>query len=55
MYIEGSHVIISKNIDFPSLKIAFCLANSEDPYEMTHYVVFYLGLHCLPKYQFRGF
>ena len=25
------------------------------PDEMLHHVAFYLGLHCLPKYSFRGF
>ena len=31
------------------------LANSEDPDEMQHNAAFHLGLHCLPKYSFRGF
>ena len=31
------------------------IANSADLDEMLHYVAFHLGLHCLPKYQFRGF
>ena len=31
------------------------LANSVDPDEMLHNAAFHLGLHCLPKYQFRGF
>ena len=48
VYIEGSQVIIS-------LKIDFVLANSEDPDEMPHYAAIHLGLHCLPKYPFRGF
>ena len=30
--------------------ILFISANSEDPDEMPHFVVFHLGLHCLPKY-----
>ena len=34
--------------------INFDLANSSDPDEMPHNVAFHLGLHCLPKYQFRG-
>ena len=38
-----------------SLKIALILANSKDPDEMQHYAAFHLGLHCLPKYPFRGF
>ena len=40
---------------FLSLKIHFVLANSADPDEMQHYVAFHQGLHCLPKYLFRGF
>ena len=55
VYIYGSHVIISKNIVFLSLKIGFVLVNSADPYLMQHYAAFHLGLHCLPKYPFRGF
>ena len=55
VYIEGSQVIISKNIEFLSLKIDFVLANSADPDEMPHYAAFHLGLHCLPKYMFLGF
>ena len=40
---------------FLSLKIVLILANSADPDEMQHYAAFHLGLHCLPKYLFRGF
>ena len=36
-----------------SLKIVFILANSADPDEMSHHVVFHLGVHCLPKYLFE--
>ena len=38
-----------------SLKIILLLANSADIDEMQHYVVFHLGLHCLPEYPFRAF
>ena len=31
------------------------LAKSADPDEMQHYVTLHLGLHCSPKFQFRGF
>ena len=31
------------------------LANSADNDEMQHNAAFYLGLHCLPKYMFKGF
>ena len=40
---------------FLSQRIGFTLTNSVDPDEMQHYAAFYLGLHCLPKYPFRGF
>ena len=38
-----------------SMKIVLNLANSTDPDEMLHFAAFYLGLHSLPKYLFRGF
>ena len=47
------HVL--KNIVFLSLKIDFILANSTYPDKMLQYVAFHLGIHCLPKYPFRGF
>ena len=31
------------------------LANNTGPDEMSHFAAFHLGLHCLPKYPFRGF
>ena len=37
------------------MKIVLILAKSADLYEMQHNVAFHLGLHCLPKYPFRGF
>ena len=30
------------------------IANIADPDEMQYYAAFYLGLHRLPKYPFRG-
>ena len=42
VYIDGSHVIISKNV-FLSLKIDFVYANSADPDEMPQSVAFHLG------------
>ena len=42
LYIEGSHVIISKNIVFLSLMIDFVLANSADPGKMPHYAAFHI-------------
>ena len=41
VYIEGSHVIISKNA-FISLEVVFVLANSEDTDEIPHFVAFHL-------------
>ena len=38
-----------------SLKVVLILADSAGPDEMQHYAAFHLGLHCLPKYPFRGF
>ena len=35
---------------FMSLKIFFNLASSADPDEMSPYVTFHQGFHCLPKY-----
>ena len=49
---QGSKVIISKIIISISLKSDFVLANSANPDEMSHYAVFYLELHCLPKYPY---
>ena len=37
-----------------SLKIAFILANSADPDEMSPHAAFHLGLYCLPNYLFTG-
>ena len=31
----------------------FVSVNSADPYEMSHYAAFHLGLHCLSKFRFR--
>ena len=44
-----------ENIVFLSLKIDFVLANSANPDEMPPYSALHLGLHCFPKYPFRGF
>ena len=37
-----------------SLKMAYS-ADPDKSDEMQHYAAFHLGLHCLPKYPFRGF
>ena len=44
-----------KIIVFLSQKIDFVAANSADYDEMLHHAAFHLGLHCLPKYQIKGF
>ena len=43
-----------QNIALLSLRIDFVLTDSAYPDEMSHSAAFYLGLHCLPKYPFRG-
>ena len=53
MYRKGSQVKFS--LKFWSLKVVFIIANSVDPDEMQQNAAFHLGLHCLPKYPFRGF
>ena len=55
VYIEGSPVIISNKNLISYLKIVIVLANSVDTDEMQHGAAFHQGLHCLPKYPFRGF
>ena len=56
LYFKGSQVEFFLNYSvFLSLKVVLILANSVDPDEMQHYAAFHLGLHCLPKYPFRGF
>ena len=53
LYFMGCHQNFYKII-FLSLNIAFILAPDADPDEMSPYVVFLLGLHCLPKYLFSS-
>ena len=43
---KGSQVI---------MMIVIILANSACPDDMQRFAAFHLGLHCLPKYTFRGF
>ena len=52
VYIKGSQVITTA---FLSLEIDLVLASSADHDEMPHYAEFHLGLHCLQKFQFKGF
>ena len=55
IYLRG-HWLEFPNYDvFASLMIVLTSAKSVDPDEMWHYAAFYLGLHCLQKYPFRGF
>ena len=53
---DGSKVIFSKQnkkcISFYENPFS---VNSVDPDEMPHKAAFHLGLHCFPKYPFRGF
>ena len=54
----GPHIVYFNFLNYQvslSLKVVLILANSADPDEMQHYAAFHLGLHCLPKYPFRGF
>ena len=56
LYFKGSQVEVFTNNDvFLSLKVVLIWANSADPDEMQLFAAFYLDLHCLPKYRFRGF
>ena len=49
VYIEGSQIISSKNKLYSFVSRTNVLANSAEPDEMGLYMVFYLGLHCLPN------
>ena len=55
VYIKGSQVEFLNYDVLLSLHVALNLANSSDLDEIQHDVAFHLGLHCLPKYSFRGF
>ena len=55
MYFKGTQAEFLNYDKFLSLKFVLILANSADPDEMHLYAAFHLGLHCLPKYPFRGF
>ena len=55
IYLWVTGYSFQKYIVFLSLKISFVLANSADPDEMPQCAAFHLGLHCLPKYPFKGF
>ena len=54
LYFQRLLVAFSIKLYILSLKNVFILANGVDPDEMPPYVVFYLGLHCLHNYLFRG-
>ena len=57
IYIEVSHVMISKNIEvlyFFLKRLSFVLANGTDPKMMPHYVAFNIGLYFLSNYPFFG-
>ena len=55
VYFKRSQVEFSKLSGISVPDVVLILANSADPDEMQHDVAFHLGLHCLPKYLFRGF
>ena len=55
VYTEGTSVMISNFFSFLPLKIDFVTANNGDSGELQLYVAIHQGLHCLPKYLFRGF
>ena len=55
MNFQGPQVDFLNHDVFLTMKAVSTLANSANPNEMQHYVSFHLGLHCLPKYPFRGF
>ena len=56
LYFKGSHVDFFLNNDvFLSLNVVLILLNSADPHEIQLYAAFHMGLHCLPKYSYRGF
>ena len=48
-HIKGTMSLKISILHLHFLNINFGLANSVDPDEMTRYVAFRLGLHCLPK------
>ena len=50
-----SLVIISKIYSMSVSEDHFVLTNSTDSDLKSLYAVFYLGLHCFPKYPFKGF
>ena len=49
------NIVLFCNCIILSEDIIFTFANSEDPDEMQHCVVFHLSLHYLQKYSFRDF
>ena len=55
MYFKGCTLSFPNYDVFLSQRIVFTLTNSADPDKMPHHAAFYLGLHWLSKYLFRGF
>ena len=47
------YIVLNDDV-FLSLKDVSIIASSVNPDEMQHYAAFHLGLHCPPKYPFRG-
>ena len=44
-------VSVKKDVFLNTLNIVFIIASSADPGEISHYVPFHLGLHCLYCYE----
>ena len=54
VYFEGSQVEFSELMSISVPEDCFNLSEQCRPDEMRHSAAFHLGLHCLPKYPFRG-
>ena len=52
-YLGVSGYNFKKNIVF-FVRSFLTFTNNADPDEMQHFAAFYLGLHCLQKYSFKG-
>ena len=53
--LRGYTLSIPNHDVFLSQRIVYTLTNSADPDKMPYNAAFYLGLHWLSKYLFRGF
>ena len=55
MNLRGYRLAFPNQDTLKFLKNVLVLANSTDAEEMQHNAAFHLGMHCFPKYLFRGF